>query len=114
MTLDLGSALSALTVATLKDLIRYLPGVDSVGRKEQLLERILVAMQEPGLTAVWSRLDKTQQAAVAEAVHGPQGEYSPQRFFAKYQCAPAHTTGDAESDKYSSAKSSAKAALKTR
>jgi hypothetical protein len=51
------------------------------------------AMLGPQLPAIWSRLDETQQAAVAEAVHHPLGEYSQRRFRARYQHLPAfHTT----------------------
>jgi hypothetical protein len=48
------------------------------------MERIMVSMLGPGLNAIWSGLDDTQQAAVAESVHDPLGEYSEQRFRAKY------------------------------
>ena len=89
MSLTLRDALIRLTVAELKELVRYLPGAETTGRKDQLLERIIGGMLGPALNAIWSGLDETQQAAVAEAVYHPLGEYSEQRFRAKYQRVPS-------------------------
>ena len=107
MSIALRDALARLTVPELKDLAGHLRGVDTVGRKDQLLDRILAAMLGPELNAIWARLDQTQQAAVAEAAHHPLGEYSSQRFVAKYQREPSFRAGDAESRGYSSGKRTA-------
>ncbi|MBI2289801.1 MAG: hypothetical protein HYU73_05585, partial [Betaproteobacteria bacterium] len=88
MSMTLRDALARFTVPELKDLVSYLPGAETAGRKDEVIERIVAGMLGPGLEAIWSGLDETQQAAVAEAVHHPLGEYSEQRFRAKYQRVP--------------------------
>jgi hypothetical protein len=92
MPISLRESLTRLTVSQLHELQSHLP-IDKGGRKEQLVDRMADAMLGPQLPAIWSRLDETQQAAVAEAVHHPLGEYSQRRFRARYQHLPAfHTT----------------------
>lgn len=90
--------LSQHTVSELKDLTAHLPDISLVGRKDELLDRIVGAMlggarqnsvQPTGIQSVWALLDDTQRAAVAEAVHHLRGEYSHARFRAKYQRAPS-------------------------
>lgn len=89
MSSKLPEALARLVVADLKELAGQLPCVDTNGRKEELIARIVAALMGEGLKAIWSGLDSVQRAAVAEAVHHPLGEYSDQRFRAKYQQVPA-------------------------
>ena len=89
MSITLHEALQSLTVPELKDLICHVPQASTVGRKDELIERITSAMLGAGLKPIWSQLDAMQSAAVAEAAHHPQGEHSPQRFQAKYQSNPA-------------------------
>ena len=101
MLITLRNALLRLTVPDLKDLVRYVPGAETVGRKDELIERIVTGMLGRGLQAIWSVLDETQQAAVAEAVHPPLGEYSAQRFRAKYQQIPSFHVGGTKSRGYS-------------
>ena len=107
MATTLRDALTRLTVPDLKDLLSHLPGADTQGRKEDLIDRILAALTEPGLATSWTRLDETQQAAVAEAIHHPLGEYSEQRFRAKYQRVPAFQVAGAKSHGYGGNKRSA-------
>ena len=107
MSIALRDALARLTVPELKDLVSHLPGAETAGRKDQLIERIVVTILGPGLTAIWSGLDATQQAAVAEAVHDALGEYSEQRFHAKYQRVPLFEVPGAKSRGYSRSKRSA-------
>lgn len=107
MSMTLRDLLANLTVPELKDLVSHLPGSATATRKDDLIERIVVAMLGPQLTPIWSRLDETQQAAVAEAAHHPLGEYSDRRFRAKYQCAPAFRVATAKSYGYSTGKSTA-------
>ena len=107
MSIALKDALARLTVPELKDLVSHLPGAETAGRKDEVIERIIVGMLGPGLQAIWSALDETQQAAVAEAVHDPLGEYSEQRFRAKYQRVPSFQVAGAKSHGYSGSKSSA-------
>ena len=107
MSIALRDALARLTVPELKDLVSHLPGAETAGRKDQVIERIIVGMLGPGLKAIWSALDPTQQAAVAEAAHDPLGEYSEQQFRAKYQRVPSFRVAGAKSHGYSSSKGSA-------
>ena len=107
MSITLRDSLASLTVPDLKDLVSHLPGSTTATRKDDLIERIVVAMLGPELTAIWSRLDETQQAAVAEAAHHPLGEYSDRRFRARYQRAPAFRVAVAKSYGYSAGKSTA-------
>jgi hypothetical protein len=107
MSITLRDALARLTVPELKDLLNHLPRAETAGRKDELLERIVAGMLGPGLKAIWSGLDETQQAAVAEAAYHPLGEYSEQRFRAKYQRVPSFQVAGAKSHGYSRDKSSA-------
>lgn len=107
MSITLKESLQSLVVADLKDLIRYLPEAEAVGRKDELIERIADAMLGAKLQSIWLKLDTLQAAAVAEAVHHPQGEFSSRRFRAKYQGDPSFEMGGAESSRYSSNKKSA-------
>lgn len=107
MSITLRDALARLTVPQLKDLVSHLPGAETAGRKDELIGRIIAGMRGTGLNAIWSGLDETQQAAVAESVYHPLGEYSEQRFHAKYQRMPSFQVAGAKSHGYSSGKSSA-------
>src|SRR6266516_2000323 len=107
MSITLRDALARLTVPELKDLVSHLPGSETAGRKDEVIERIVVGMLGPGLQAIWSALDETQQAAVAEAVDHPLGEYSEQRFRAKYRRVPSFQVAGAKSHADSGNKSSA-------
>ena len=107
MPMTLKEALQSLLVADLKDLIRYVPQAEAVGRKDELIEQIADAMKDAKLHAIWLKLDTLQSAAVAEAVHHPQGEFSPQRFRAKYRGDPSFEVAGAQSPRSSSHKKSA-------
>lgn len=107
MSIALRDALARLTVPELKDLVSHLPGSETAGRKDQIIERIVAGMLGPGLQAVWSGLDEAQQAAVAEAVDDPLGEYSERRFRAKYRSVPSFQLAGAKSHGYSGGKRSA-------
>jgi hypothetical protein len=107
MPITLKEALQSLLVADLKDLIRYVPQAEVVGRIDELIEHIAEAMKGATLQSIWLKLDTMQAAAVAEAVHHPQGEFSPQRFRAKYQGDPSFDVAGTESSRYSSHKKSA-------
>jgi hypothetical protein len=107
MPITLKETLQSFVVADLKDLVRYLPQTDAVGRKDELIERITDAMLGPALPSIWLKLDTLQSAAVAEAIHHPQGEFSSQRFRAKYLGDPSFEVAEAELIRYSSSKKSA-------
>lgn len=81
--LSLHEALARLTVNQLQLLIDLLPGVQRVGRKAELVDRIQAQMRAEGLRKQWEQLNDMQQAAVAEALHG-DGRFYPVRFEAKY------------------------------
>lgn len=107
MPMTLKEALQSFVVADLKDLLHYVPESEAVGRKDELIEKIADAMNGAKLQDIWLKLDTLQAAAVAEAVHHPQGAFSPQRFRAKYQGDPSFEVAGAESSRYSSHKKSA-------
>ena len=107
MSIFLKDALARLSVPELKDLVSHIPGAETAGRKDQLIDRIAAGMLGSGLQAIWSGLDQTQQAAVAEAVADPVGEYSEKRFRAKYQCAPSFQVAGEKKHAYSPGKLSA-------
>lgn len=107
MPLMLKESLQNLVVADLKDLISHLPQAQALGRKDELIETITNAMQGAKLQALWSKLDTLQAAAVAEAVHDPLGEFSPQRFRAKYQADPAFNLAGAKASRDANNKKSA-------
>lgn len=104
--MTLKESLQGLVVADLKDLVRYVPGAQTDGRKDDLIDRITNAMLGAELQSLWKSLDATQAAAVAEAVHHPQGEFSPQRFRAKYQSYPTFEVAGTKSSRFSSKKKS--------
>jgi hypothetical protein len=105
MSMTLKDILGWLTVRELKHLVCHVPGTDNSVRKDRLIERILAGMRGPGLNAIWSSLDETQQAAVAEAIHHPNGEYSAQRFSAKYRRVPSFTLDEDKAHYYEHRKS---------
>ncbi len=105
--MTLRDLLGCLTVAELKDLMGYLPSGATSPRKDDLIERIVVAMCGRELQTVWALLDETQQTAVAEAAHHPLGEYSDRRFRARYQRAPAFHIAPGRSYSHSAGKKTA-------
>ena len=56
MPITLKEALQSLVVADLKDLIRYVPEAEAVGRKDELIERISDAMKGAKLKSIWLKL----------------------------------------------------------
>ena len=107
MPTTLKDTLQNLVVSDLKDLLRYVPETQTLGRKDELIEQIAGAMLGIKLQSIWLQLDTLQAAAVAEAIHHPQGEFSPQRFRAKYQGDPAFEVAGAASNPYASTRKSA-------
>jgi hypothetical protein len=105
MSITLPQSLTQLTVPELKDLSSHLPGSDLAGRKDELVSRLGSALLGLGLKTIWLCLNETQQIAVAEAAHHPQGEFSSQRFRAKYQRSPAFDLPGVNSSGYGSKRS---------
>lgn len=99
--------LTRLTVSDLKELLAHLPGTGKLTRKDELIACIVDNLLGASLTTIWSTLDKMQQAAIAEATHHPLGEYSQQRFQAKYGQLPSFAVADAKSRGYSSGRRTA-------
>ncbi len=81
-------ALSGHTVDELKKFLPLLPTSEKPARKGELVALIGHYMEGEHLRALWSRLDETQKAAVAETVHSQTGRFLPDRFRAKYGVAP--------------------------
>lgn len=76
-------ALESLNVEFLKQMLSFL-NEERSGRKEDLVARLLPKFDEEGLRSLLARLDEIQRAAVAEAVHDPEGRHYPDRFQARY------------------------------
>ncbi|KAF0250507.1 MAG: hypothetical protein FD167_81 [bacterium] len=77
-------ALNAITVDDLKKLVLLLPTSERATRKLDLISIIIKHLEEQNLKTLWSKLDKTQQAAVSEVVHSSTNYYESARFAAKY------------------------------
>ena len=54
MPMTLKESLQSLVVADLKDLIRYVPQAEAVGRKDELIAQIAEAMKGAKLQSIWS------------------------------------------------------------
>jgi len=85
----IGAALlEQLTVDELKPLAA-LTGAPLPTRKAELARVVTTFLEGDGLRDVFDRLDELQQAAVAEVVHGPDSQFHPARFVAKYRQPPS-------------------------
>ncbi len=93
MTIDEDSVHFALLYQNnsdeLKKLARLLTNEKLPTRKADLVAALLPFFQGDALTALWNRLDRLQQAAVTEAVHGGDGLLDMQLFQAKYNAEPS-------------------------
>ncbi|MCK4305001.1 MAG: hypothetical protein KAY24_12255 [Candidatus Eisenbacteria sp.] len=78
---------NSMNVAQLRRLVRLL-GKKMPSRKTELEQLIMSEMAGMKLNAIWEQLDTLQQAAVAEAVHGPDGCFRQAQFRAKYRANP--------------------------
>lgn len=85
---SVAEALNHHTVEELKKLLALLPASEKPTRKGELVALILGHIEGEGLRGLWSRLDESQQAAVAETVHSSDGRFDAQRFKAKYGRSP--------------------------
>ncbi len=81
-------ALSGHTVDELKKFLPLLQTSEKPVRKGELVALIQSHMEGERLRALWSRLDETQKAAVAETAHSLTGRFLPNRFLAKYGRSP--------------------------
>jgi len=85
----LNAALQSCNVDWLKRLATTLSNDKKPTRKTELIAFIEQQLAGEGLRTVWERLDETQQAAVAEAVHGSEPIYRADQFVAKYGKLPS-------------------------
>jgi len=88
----LRAALETRTVDQLKNLLALLPGADAQGRKADLIAAIERGLAGDGLREVWNQLDKTQRAAVADALHSSGGVFDAARFRARHGDLPSFAT----------------------
>jgi hypothetical protein len=87
-------ALSQLTVDDLKKHLALLPTAEKPTRKPELVAEIARHLEGDGLCRLWGQLDGTQQAAVSEVVHSPDGLFRADRFQARYGGQPNWGTSD--------------------
>ena len=80
----LNQALQNSTADWLKRIAAPLSDEKPPTRKADVIAFIERQLAGDKLRAIWQRLDKTQQAAVAEAVHGSEPIYRADQFAAKY------------------------------
>lgn len=81
-------ALDRRTVDELKKRLALLPTAEKPTRKAEIAALIAKHLEGDMLHTLWKRLDKTQQAAVAETLYGPGGQFDAVRFAAKYGESP--------------------------
>ena len=80
----LHEALSAETVDNLKHRALALSTEKKPTRKADLVAFIERQLEGPKLRSAWEKLDRLQQAAVAEVVHAPEPIFQSRQFKAKY------------------------------
>lgn len=86
----LRSALEAHRVDELRQLHALIADGRPPTRKPEAIAALCEQLERHDLLrALWKRLDETQQAAVAEVVHGPSSTFDADRFLAKYGSEPA-------------------------
>lgn len=86
--------LSRLTVDDLKKHLAFLPTAEKPTRKPELMAEIARHLEGDALRKLWEQLDETQQAAVSEVVHSPDGLFRAERFQARYGGQPNWGTRD--------------------
>jgi hypothetical protein len=77
-------ALAGLTVDVLRTLAVTATGEPGRGRKAELVGSVAAALGGDGPRRLYETLGELERAAVAEAVHAPQGRFDHSRFRAKY------------------------------
>ncbi len=87
-------ALGHLTVDDLKKHLALLPTAAKPTRKPELVAEIARHLEGDALRRLWGQLDGTQQAAVSEVVHSPDGLFRAERFQARYGGQPNWGTSD--------------------
>ncbi len=87
-------ALQQLTVSDLKNLAALLNTSNKPTRKAELVELIQRHLLGENLRHLWTKLDRLQQAAVAETLYETAGSFNANQFFAKYQETPNWGTSE--------------------
>jgi hypothetical protein len=87
-------ALNRLTVDDLKKHLALLPTAEKPTRKVELVTEIARHLEGSSLHRLWAQLDETQQAAVSEVVHSPDGLFRAERFEARTGRQPDWGTRD--------------------
>src|SRR5918911_4172443 len=87
-------ALNRLTVDDLKKHLALLPAAEKPTRKPELVTEIARHLEGESLRGLWAQLDATQQAAVSEVAHSPDGLFRAERFEARYGRQPNWGTRD--------------------
>lgn len=87
-------ALNRLTVDDLKKHLALLPTAEKPTRKLELVAEIARHLEGDSLRGLWEQLDATQQAAVSEVAHSPDGLFRAERFQARYGRQPNWGTRD--------------------
>lgn len=81
-------ALNRLTADDLKKHLALLPTIEKPTRKPELVAEIARHLAGDSLRGLWAQLDATQQAAVSEVVHSPDGLFRAERFESRYRQQP--------------------------
>jgi hypothetical protein len=92
--LTVRDALWSRNVDELKKLLPHLLTNERATRKNDIITIIENELCGPRLRDLWTLLDETQQAAVAETIHASSPVFNQPRFAAKYGKAPRFGTGD--------------------
>lgn len=94
--LTLSDALSLLTVDALRHLIdRLETPKPRPTRKADMIRLIKGRLTGDSLPRLWDRLGELQKSAVSEVLHGPEPEFNPAQFEAKYGALPADLSSQA-------------------
>ena len=90
--LTLENCLNDLTVSELKSRLNLLTGKPKLTRKAEIIALLSSELLSAKLENYWHRLNKLEQAAVAEAIYSWKGKFYQQRFLSKYEKVPAYFT----------------------
>ena len=94
--LDLSDALALHNVDVLRHLLdRLETPKPRPTRKADMIRAIGGRLTGDSLRRLWDRLGEIQKSAVSEVLHGPEHEFSPEQFEAKYGALPADLGSEA-------------------
>src|SRR5579863_2405645 len=82
-------ALEAVNADQLKKLLKLLPTPERPTRKAELVDIVRRHLEGETLQELWRKLDRIEQAAIAEAVHATGGRFLDMKFKAKYGESPS-------------------------